>query len=268
MDPSKPVVGKMTTFDLWPLPLGGGARGAGKNMWHPETPATYESLPAPLATQILTLWIHKFGGGGVGGALILDRCRAFDLFESVDAHLCSKPYWCPPVWVTLTILVAICWRWALPDSLDTGFSTPSGTCHHLMNWFNSLIVLKRLQGMFHQIRLDWKWYRWISLGEYNDRRWQKDCYILPTFFVISVILEVLQPAQLCMQWANSAGNIAAGAIILTNIVFSEIFSVFREILKDLFHVTGTSKHQCYSIWKGWLPHFVSALKWMQYAKRD
>ncbi len=26
-----------------------------------------------------------------GGALILDRCRAFDLFASVDAHLCSMP---------------------------------------------------------------------------------------------------------------------------------------------------------------------------------
>ncbi len=24
----------------------------------------------------------------MGGALILDRCRAFDLFASVDAHLC------------------------------------------------------------------------------------------------------------------------------------------------------------------------------------
>jgi hypothetical protein len=49
------VVGKMTTFDLWPIPLGGGAWGAGTNMWHPETPASNESLPAPLATQIPTL---------------------------------------------------------------------------------------------------------------------------------------------------------------------------------------------------------------------
>ncbi len=57
------------------------------NMWHPETPASYESLPAPLATQIPTLWVHTSGGRGRGGALILDRCRAFDLFASVDAHL-------------------------------------------------------------------------------------------------------------------------------------------------------------------------------------
>jgi hypothetical protein len=52
------------------------------------TPASYESLPAPLATQITTLWVHTSGGRGLGGALILDRCRAFDLFASVDAHLC------------------------------------------------------------------------------------------------------------------------------------------------------------------------------------
>jgi hypothetical protein len=51
----------------------------------------YESLPAPLATQIPTLWIRTSGGRGRGGALILDRCRAFDLFASVDAHLCYLP---------------------------------------------------------------------------------------------------------------------------------------------------------------------------------
>ncbi len=46
----------------------------------------------------LNLWPHRFphfgyinlGGGGVGGALILDRCRAYDLFASVDAHLCLQ----------------------------------------------------------------------------------------------------------------------------------------------------------------------------------
>jgi hypothetical protein len=30
------------------------------------------------------------GGRGRGEALISDRCRAFDLFASVDAHLCAK----------------------------------------------------------------------------------------------------------------------------------------------------------------------------------
>jgi hypothetical protein len=76
-------VGKMTTFDLWLIPWGGGAWGSGTNMWHPETPASYESLPAPLATQIPTLRIHTSWGRGRGGALILDRCRAFNLFASV-----------------------------------------------------------------------------------------------------------------------------------------------------------------------------------------
>ncbi len=53
---------RLSTFDLYPE--GGGAWGAGTNMWHPETPASYESLPAPLATQIPTPWIHISGGGG------------------------------------------------------------------------------------------------------------------------------------------------------------------------------------------------------------
>ncbi len=75
--------------DFRPLTYTLGGRGMGcrdkyVTYW---TPASYESLPAPLATQIPTLWIHKSGGWG-RGALILDRCRAFDLFASVDAHLC------------------------------------------------------------------------------------------------------------------------------------------------------------------------------------
>ncbi len=59
----------MTTFDHFflPIPLGGGAWGAGTNMWHPDTPASYESLPSPLAKQIPTLCIHTSGGRGRGG---------------------------------------------------------------------------------------------------------------------------------------------------------------------------------------------------------
>ncbi len=79
--------GQIDEFRPLTSTLGGRAWCAGTNMWHLETPASYESLPAPLATQIPTLWMHKFGGVGGGGALILDRCRAFDLFASVDAHL-------------------------------------------------------------------------------------------------------------------------------------------------------------------------------------
>ena len=48
------------------------------------TPASYESLPAPSGhTDSHTLDPYVWGGR----ALILDRCRAFDLFASVDAHL-------------------------------------------------------------------------------------------------------------------------------------------------------------------------------------
>ncbi len=55
---------------------------------------SYESLPAPLATQIPSLWIHISGERGRGGALILDRCRAFDLLASVDAHLWERGWGC------------------------------------------------------------------------------------------------------------------------------------------------------------------------------
>ncbi len=76
-----------TTFDLWPLPWGGGAWGAGTNMWHPETPASCESLPAPLATHIPTLWIHAWGGGGsdirsMSSMRPISKCRCPPLLES------------------------------------------------------------------------------------------------------------------------------------------------------------------------------------------
>ncbi len=51
--------------------------------------------PQLAVNRFLPLWPHRFPhfgninlGGGGGVALILDRCRAFDLFASVDAHLC------------------------------------------------------------------------------------------------------------------------------------------------------------------------------------
>ncbi len=80
-------VGKMTTFDLWPLSWGGGAWGAVTNMWHPETSAIAMNRFLPLlATQIPHFGYIHMGVGG--GALILDRSRAFDLFASVDVHHC------------------------------------------------------------------------------------------------------------------------------------------------------------------------------------
>jgi hypothetical protein len=44
--------------------------------------------------------------------------------------------------------------------------------------------------------------------------------MLPPFFILILILSaVLQPAPLCMQFADSAGKIAAGALIQTNTLY-------------------------------------------------
>ncbi len=69
---SQPVVGKMTIFDLWTIPGGGGAWGAGTNMWHSETPASYESLwfaSCPSShTDSHTLDTLIWGEGAWGGS--------------------------------------------------------------------------------------------------------------------------------------------------------------------------------------------------------
>ncbi len=58
----------LSTFDLYPWGEGHGVQGQICEILRP--PASYESLPAPLSTQIPTLcivYIH-LGGGGVGGS--------------------------------------------------------------------------------------------------------------------------------------------------------------------------------------------------------
>jgi hypothetical protein len=65
--------------------------------------------PQLAMNRFLPLWPHRFPhfiyilyiwGEGAWGALILDRCRAVDLFVSVDAHLCfllaTPPLHYPP----------------------------------------------------------------------------------------------------------------------------------------------------------------------------
>ncbi len=52
------------TDDFRPLSLYHGVQG---QIYDILIQASYESLPAPLATQIPTLWIHTSGGGGGGG---------------------------------------------------------------------------------------------------------------------------------------------------------------------------------------------------------
>ena len=90
-----PEVGKMPTFYLWPIPWGGGGGMGCRDKYVTSWPqlAMNRFLPL-LAIQIPTLWTLW--------ALILDRCRAFDLFASVDAHLTSmtaspvrRAHWIP-----------------------------------------------------------------------------------------------------------------------------------------------------------------------------
>ncbi len=72
---------RISTFDLYPGGEGHGVQGQICDILRPQL------------ASFLPLWPHRFPHFGcinLGGALILDRCRAFDLFASVDAHL-----WCP-----------------------------------------------------------------------------------------------------------------------------------------------------------------------------
>ncbi len=68
---------------IQPIPGEGGAHGVQGQIGDILTPASYESLSAPSGhTDSHTLDTYIWGG-----ALVLDRCRAFDLFANVDAHL-------------------------------------------------------------------------------------------------------------------------------------------------------------------------------------
>jgi hypothetical protein len=80
---------RLSTFDLYPWGEGHGVQGQ-----------ICDIRRSQLAmNRFLPLWPHRFPHfgyihlvGGGGGALILDRCQAFDLFASVDAHLCFYPW--------------------------------------------------------------------------------------------------------------------------------------------------------------------------------
>ncbi len=69
-----------------------------------------------------------------------------------------------------------------------------------------------------------------------------------------------------MQFADSVGNIAAGALIHTYTFSScifRIFLLFSERGQELFHVTQC-KHWCYIIWKVYLLLFASGLKGIRF----
>ncbi len=80
----------------------------------------------------------------------------------------------------------------------------------------------------------------MDIGFIDGKKIFKCC--LHFFILIYVVPAVLLLARLCMQFADTAGNIAAGALNQTN-TFS--FCIFRSFLlfsergKELFHVTHT-----------------------------
>ncbi len=78
---------RLATFDLYLGGRGMGCRDKYVTSWDPSLPWI---ASCPFSHIDPTLWVHTSGGRGRGGALILDRCRAFDLFASVDALLCSS----------------------------------------------------------------------------------------------------------------------------------------------------------------------------------
>ncbi len=113
--------------------------------------------PQLAMNRFLRLWPHRFphfgyinlGGGGVGGALILDRCRAFDLFASVDAHLCTKlsvgafesdVTEMSPIFKVLTVLAAdAAVASALRQKHDCCASQSRGCCYCLQNTEQTLL---------------------------------------------------------------------------------------------------------------------------------
>ncbi len=119
----------MTTFDLWPIPLRGGARGAGTNIWHPETPASYESLPAPLATQIPTLWILTSGGEGAWGG---SDIRSMSSIRPI----CKC--WCPPLART-----HFCWSTCGENR------QPASICRQADHWGVSADLISSKQGLYY-----------------------------------------------------------------------------------------------------------------------
>ncbi len=105
---------RLSTFDLYP---GGEGHGMQGQICDILTPASYESLPAPSGhTDSHILDTYIWGGGGLLSEIV-DRCRAFDLFASVDAHLwiqrsalqatqdvCSCSPWCEFCFLLYTLL--------------------------------------------------------------------------------------------------------------------------------------------------------------------
>jgi hypothetical protein len=61
----------------------------------------------------------------------------------------------------------------------------------------------------------------VSIRISNGKKIFKCC--LHFLILILVLSAVLQPALLCVQFADSAGNIAAGALLQKNTLYNGIF---------------------------------------------
>ncbi len=77
---------RLSTFDLYPWGEGHGVQGQICDILRPQL--AIESLPAPLATQILTLWIHTSGGRG---------CEGGSDIRSMSSIRPICKCWCPPL---------------------------------------------------------------------------------------------------------------------------------------------------------------------------
>ncbi len=96
--------------DFWPFTYTLGGHWMQRQICDVLTSASYESLPAPLATQIPTLWIHTSGGGGSSDIRSMSSIRP----------ICKCR--CPPL--PLSYLLA---RWPQPPAQSASLHW----CHNL-----------------------------------------------------------------------------------------------------------------------------------------
>ncbi len=84
---------RLSTYDLNPWGEGHGVQGQICDILRPQLAINRFCPSGHTDSHTLDTYIW---GERAWGALILDRCRAFDLFASVDAHLWFHPFYPPP----------------------------------------------------------------------------------------------------------------------------------------------------------------------------
>ncbi len=138
----------------------------------------------------------------------------------------------------------------------------------LWNFASALVSLPILR--YRRTRLDWAESDMIgqALGSIKFADGEKIFNCCLDFLVLILVLPaVLQPALLCVQFADSGGNIGSRYSdpdkFTLLLYFQNFSSVFWEILKGkgLFHVRGKHKHFFERVT---FPLFVSALKGIKF----